>query len=351
VKVLYVLRYYPTLTETFVYREMSALLERGVEVEAVAIGSREDGSLQDELPDVRVHRPPRGAWAWGKVHLRPKDAARAVWVGELARRIGVDRLHAHFAGEAAEWARVAASVAGVPYSVTVHAVDLYKPRPSFSEVVAGARPLLTVAETNREEIRRRTGASAALVRCGVEPDRYRRAVVDGPGPLRVVAVGRWVPKKGFDLLVDAVEALDVPVSLRLVADAPAGVASARVKIGAAAPSEIAALLADADVFALPCRIAEDGDRDGIPVALMEAMAAGLPVITGAVNGIPELVDDAVGWLLPPGDAGALRQALLAAAAAPAERARRGAAAAARVVQRGFTVNAQVDGLLAAWGQQ
>ena len=68
-------------------------------------------------------------------------------------------------------------------------------------------------------------------------------------------------------------------------------------------------LAGAQVFALPCTVAPDGDRDGIPVSLIEAMAAGLPVITSPVAGIGELVDEEVGWLVPPGDERALRGAL------------------------------------------
>jgi glycosyltransferase involved in cell wall biosynthesis len=114
------------------------------------------------------------------------------------------------------------------------------------------------------------------------------------------------------------------------------------------PSRIAQVLGEADLFALPCRVAEDGDRDGIPLAIMEAMAAGLPVLTTGVSGIPELVDAAVGWVVPPDDHLALVAALRDAAAQPEERRRRGARGRRRLVERGFTVRAQVDGLLRAW---
>jgi glycosyltransferase involved in cell wall biosynthesis len=103
------------------------------------------------------------------------------------------------------------------------------------------------------------------------------------------------------------------------------------------------------VLVLPCQRAPDGDLDGVPVALMEALAAGRPVITTPVSGIPELVDEEVGWLVPPGSAPALAEALCAAAD-PAERLRRGAAGPARLHERSFTISAQVSSVLASWGE-
>jgi colanic acid/amylovoran biosynthesis glycosyltransferase len=95
-------------------------------------------------------------------------------------------------------------------------------------------------------------------------------------------------------------------------------------------------------------VAEDGDQDGIPVALLEAMSVGLPVITTAVAGIPEVVDDQVGWLIPADQPEALDEALRAARD-PVERQRRGHAARERLKVQRRTVERQVDDLLAAWG--
>ncbi|MEQ1571803.1 MAG: glycosyltransferase family 4 protein, partial [Myxococcota bacterium] len=250
-------------------------------------------------------------------------------------------VHAHFVGEAAEFARVVASVAGVPWSVTAHAVDLFVPRPTVPELLRAARPAITVCEHHRAYVARTYGVEVAVVRCGV-PLEVPRADPGAPG-LRVVCVARDVPKKGLDALVDAVRA--VPgATLRLVSDATR-LAGPGVAVGPLRPSEVPAALAAATLFALPCRIAPNGDRDGIPVALLEAMAAGLPVMSTRVSGVPEVVDDAVGWLIPPDDPQAL-VAALTAALDPSERARRGEAARARV--SGWSIDAQVDGLLAAW---
>ena len=120
-------------------------------------------------------------------------------------------------------------------------------------------------------------------------------------------------------------------------------------MGFRSPSAIPALLAEADLFALPCRVSSDGDRDGVPVALLEAMAAGVPVLTTSVSGIGEVVDDTVGWLVEPDDADAVRRAIAEAHQHPEERWRRGRAGRRRILSRGYTVGAQVDGLLECWG--
>lgn len=77
--------------------------------------------------------------------------------------------------------------------------------------------------------------------------------------------------------------------------------------------------------------------DGLPVVLVEAMAAGVPVVTTPISGIPELVDDEVGWVVPPEDPAALLAAVREALANPEERGRRGAAGRRRLLERGYTV--------------
>jgi glycosyltransferase involved in cell wall biosynthesis len=173
-------------------------------------------------------------------------------------------------------------------------------------------------------LREQYGVDAELLSCGIDTARFLLADPAGGGPL--VCVARDVPKKNLDGLVGA---LPDPVHLRLVSDAHR-LGGPRVLVGAVPPSAIPRVLARGSAFVLPCRVAPDGDRDGLPVALLEAMAAGLPVVTTAVAGIPEVVDETVGWLLPPDDPQALSNALREVAASPAERARRGANARRRM---------------------
>jgi len=336
VRLCYLLRYAPTQTETFVYREAAELLRRGHLVRAVSWEPREAG---DELPDWQLKHPPgrlgtarythrlMGPGArWLSQHQRPKRVLQALW---FAHQLQDEGVHAHFAGEASEWARLAWLEVGAPYVVTVHAVDLFKPRPSLEEVLNDAQAVLTVTQHNADVIARQYGVEARVVRCGVGDVAAGDATQPG-----VVCVARDVPKKGLDLLREACGRLGVTPTL-VGAD------------GARPSSEVRRALSAHGVFALPCRVAPDGDRDGLPVALMEAMAAGLPVVTTDLPGLAELVDEDVGWRVPSEDVNALEFALREALADPAERVRRGAAGRARI-QQGWTVAHQADGVEAAW---
>ena len=152
----------------------------------------------------------------------------------------------------------------------------------------------------------------------------------------MLAIGRLVEKKGFDVLVDALAQLP-DVRLRIVGDGPlraqlrgaAARCDGRVELlGSRAPAEVRAELERADVLAMPCVVARDGDRDSMPVVVKEAMAMGLLVVASDEVGLPECVLAPWGFLAPPGDADALAGALRAALALePRQRAaRRGAGA-------------------------
>lgn len=363
-RVLYLLRYYPTLTETFVYQEIRELRERGWQVEVGTLEGRADGGHARGVEGVVSRRPPGwpgllrdllpllfrpAAWsvfAWFLSDRRIGGALRALWLARLVGRH--PRVHVHFAGEAGEWALAGHRLFGVPYTLTVHAVDLFKPRPRLREILHGAEEVLAVSEYNRGLLRERYGVDARVVRCGV-PMTLPLHASPATQPCVVLAVGRYVPKKGFDALVEAVERVDRRVRLLLVSDAPESLASERVRVLGLRPAEeVAFLLSSASLLALPARVAPDGDADGIPVVLMEALAAGIPVLTTAVSGIPELVDEQVGWLVPPDDPDALLAALEEAVDRPDERALRGSRGPARLRERGFTLDDQVRGVCLGW---
>ena len=345
-RVGYVLRYYPALSETFVAREIEGMMARGVQVDVAALGARASAA-EAWAPAAPVWSAPRGwrrswptrasdvlLWRW----QRWKDVGRASWLRRLAARRRWDRVHVHFAGEALELA-VAAQL-GLPLSVTVHASDLFVPRPSLATTLRAAA-VVTVCDHHRRWLMDRYGVPATVVRCGVPTD-VPQAAPGGPG-FRVITVARDVPKKDLDGLVAS---LPPGVELRLVADAPR-LRRPGVHVGPLPPAEVRAALASAQLFVLPCRVAPNGDRDGVPVALMEAMAAGLPVVSTDVSGVPELVDASVGWVVPAGDRPALRRAIEVARDDPDERVARGLAGRARV-REGWTIDQQVDGLLAVW---
>ena len=365
-RVLYVLRYFPTLSETFVYREIAELMARGVKVEIRALGERADGVIQDQLPDVPTHRPVHGIRGslrrafrrtrgvrplgpWARCRLDRKSCARIELFSARLHRRNFDRVHAHFAGEAAEWASALAEQWNVPFSVTVHANDLFRPRISFSDLLERAEPVICISSRHQDLIWRSFGVRAQLVRCGVPDAFYTTRPQRNRDDFHVISVGRWVEKKGLDTVLEAVSMLPESVHLTLASNVPERFVGNRVTAGFRAPSELPELMARADVFALPCRLAADGDRDGIPVALLEAMASGLPVITTGVSGISEVVDEEVGWLVPPENPLALRYALEQAMQEPRVRWDKGDAARARMQKRRYTVEAQVTGLLSCWG--
>ena len=152
-RALYPVRYFPTLTETFIRDEVEGMAQAGCAVTVASLGRRADGALADPLPGVPVVEVPRRPLL-GRVQpstaaqrqlarwQRPKDAQRLPWLRRLASDFDV--LAVHFAGEAAEFAWAIRQDGGPPYVVTVHAVDLFKPRPSIARVLADAGAVLTV---------------------------------------------------------------------------------------------------------------------------------------------------------------------------------------------------------------
>ena len=279
-------------------------------------------------------RPTR--WSWPrKVYVKELLQAAALADRVLAAA-DVRHLHAQFAHGATTVTWLAAPMVGVPFSFTAHAKDMYatelNPAGLLRRKLAAARFAVTCTEANRQHLQRlgtRTpvyrfyhGLNAAFTELVAMPVERPAAA----GSLRLLGVGRLVGKKGFDVFVDACRALvdqGVPLSARIVGED--GEESTRVlrrvgqlglhdRVRIVGPMDPASLLGEyrrATVFCLPCRVAENGDRDGIPNVLLEAMACGLPVVTTPVSGIPELVSDGVnGLLIPPDDPSATANAIL-----------------------------------------
>jgi colanic acid/amylovoran biosynthesis glycosyltransferase len=353
-RVLYLLRYFPTLTETFVYREIAEILRQdpSVRITIAALGSRADGALQDELPPAEVLQVPRrplvgrlsrptAGQGWLAEQQRDKDAARLPWLARHAASF--DRVHVHFAGEAAEFAHALHRDLGLPYTVTVHATDLFRPRPSLHTVLSAAQTVLTVADFHVAALAEQ-GINARRVRCGPDLSVWRPLPLPDGG-LHAISVGRNVPKKGLDTLLAAWPG--VTGRLTLISDITGPVPDGVTVTGPLPPSAVRAAMARANLLVLPCRQAPDGDLDGVPVAMMEAMASGRPVVTTPVSGIPELIDEAVGWLVPPDDPTALRACL--SQSTHTERLRRGAAGPERLRERGFTLEDQARSVRTAWG--
>jgi len=291
-----------------------------------------------------------------------KEFLQAVALADrLRRRPDVRHLHAHYGHGAATITWLASLITGLPFSFTGHAKDIYQeglnPGGLLARKLAAARFAVTCTDANRQVLQRiANGTPVHCVYHGVNADftdlltKANQRVSDGA--LRILGVGRLVPKKGFDVLVEACGLLHrrgIEFTATIVgSDGEHGPALRRqitalgldhvLRLpGPLAPADLYDAYGAATVFCLPCRVLADGDRDGIPNVLMEAMACGLPVVSTAISGIPELVADGVnGLLVPCNDAEALAAALL--------RLHRDPALAARLAREGQAmVRARFDG--------
>jgi len=234
----------------------------------------------------------------------------------------VRRLHAHFAHGTTTVTWLASTITGLPFSFTGHAKDIWtrdlNPAGLLRRKMDAASFVVTCTEANRAHLTS-FGSSTPVhvVYHGLNAD-YEPLVAaaaarrDEPARVRLLAVARLVRKKGLDTFVDACAVLrDRGVDFEAVIVGESGDHEQEVRarvaatglgarvtfLGPLTQTGLFAQYQQASVFALPCRILEDGDRDGIPNVLMEAMACGLPVVTTGVSGITELVRDGVNGLI------------------------------------------------------
>lgn len=352
-KVGYVLKRYPRFSETFIVNEILAHEAAGQPLEIFALRPMEESHFQDRLGQVRtgVTRLPDkqrtseafwrlmgrareqlpGAWAiLGELRDESeRDVAQAILLAIECRARGVGHLHAHFGTVATTVARLSARLAGIGYSFTAHAKDIfcdYDENLNLAAKLRDARHVVTVSDFNLGYLRDRFGADAGRVTRlynGLDLDQFTfRPPPAGPGD--ILAVGRLIEKKGFNILIEAVRLLRAsgrPVRCRIVgggeewAHLAAQIRSDGLEdvvdlLGPRPQSDVIAMMRDAAVLACPCITGRDGNRDGLPTVLLEAMALGTPVIATDVTGIPELVRDGeTGLCVPEGDPEALAEGL------------------------------------------
>lgn len=399
-RVVYFVSLFPCWSETFIAREIAGLVAQGVAVHIVSLKPPSEALVQSDaraLLDCVVY-PPRGfsgmAAALGALLRRPLRSLREVaeisgglgrhprallkslvaWWRMLAtlrdvRALRPTHLHAHWATYPSTAAMYAAARLGLGFSFTSHAHDIYVEDHLIGAKLARAAFSVTISEYNRDTLARRYGEAAVrrlhVIHCGVPTGDYVFAP-DGREPGLVLAVGRLDPIKGFEHLVDACAELvrrGVDFRCRIIGDGPlraslqrrierAGL-QARIELtGALQQERVREMLHTAAVFVLPSVVTPSGDRDGIPVALMEAMACGLPVVSTRVSGIPELVEHELdGLLAPPADALALAGCIERQLADPAPVARDRVLHARRRVEQGFDIAVETRRLRQVLGGQ
>lgn len=354
----YVLRKFPVLSETFILNEMLELEAQGVRLEIFTLRPTNDPRFHEDLsrlqarityvpgPDdltrlVRHHgrlsRQQRQEYlrtlGFAASRFRPALLWRFLQAGFIAneaKRLRVTHLHAQFANHPTTVAMLAARMAGIPFSFTAHAMDIFKAqvdRQVLARKIEAARFVATVSEFNQrylEEIAGPAGAKVRLVPNGINLARFAPNGTPPATPFRLLCVARLVEKKGHGVLLEACRLLKergVEFQCDLVgkgglrpqleAQIRRDGLQDRVRLlGPAIQGEVLAHYHRAHLYVLPCLVAADGNRDGLPVSLVEALACGLPVVSTPVTGIPEVVRDGEnGLMVPSNDPVALADAI------------------------------------------
>lgn len=403
-----VLKGYPRLSETFIAQEILALQERGLGQHIVSLRHPTDRKRHplheaitapvSYLPEY-LHQEPLRVWrAWRTVRRWPRYAvAQRTWRADLNRdrtrnRIrrwgqaivlaaelpaGIQHLHAHFLHTPASVTRYAAILCGLPWSVSAHAKDIWTTADwEKQEKLADCAWAVTCTGFGAQHLSGMAKAAGApddrveLLYHGLDLGRFpppppSRAPRDGSNPaepVRILSVGRAVPKKGYDDLLVALASLPPALHWRFTHIGGGKLAKAlqreaerlglgdRVEWrGSQAQDAVVQACREADLFVLASKIAADGDRDGLPNVLMEAQTQALPCLSTNVAGIPELIADGVnGVLVPPGDPAALSEALADLIRNPALRSQLGLAGAQNLRQC-FSFDNGIDRLARRFG--
>lgn len=402
-RVAFVLKGYPRLSETFIAQEIAALEKRGLDIQIFSLRHPTDRRTHPVHAEIRadvkylpeyLHQEPQRVFhAWNRVrHWNTYRGVFRQWLRDLrrdpsasrSRRFGqalvlacelppdVTHLHAHFLHTPASVVRYAAALRGIEWTGSAHAKDIWTtPEWELREKLESCKWLVTCTETNRNYL-----ASLApdgrveLVYHGLDFERFAGLGLDRPmrngdsasDPVVILSVGRLVEKKGTDVLLDALAALPATIHWKLVhvGGGPLdgvlrrraqrlGLSDRVVWRGAMTQTELMEEYRGADIFSLASRVANDGDRDGLPNVLMEAQSQGLPCVATRVSAIPELIEHEVtGLLVEPESPRALSDALQVLIRNPARRYALGNAGRACVTEK-FGMDSNIERLAEKFG--
>ncbi len=362
-KIAYLAPEIPALSATFVYNEILRLENSGYQVVPLSVHLPHSPAEGDALGDLGsrteyLYRTPKSKVLRDNLYLLARRPVRylrvlASAVGDACRmglfnRVGVGllyrflvaagvarilldenctHLHVHFAHIPTDIAMYAAGMSAIPFSFTAHANDIFERGWLLDQKVRRAKFAVTISEYNREFLIQKAGSGHKIhvVHCGVDPGAFAAGHARPPHPIpKIGTLGRMVEKKGIDDLIRACQILkdqnrafhleiagDGPMQSELQALVSDGDLAEQVHFkGPLAHEQVPEWLQGLDMFVLACKKDRYGDMDGIPVVLMEAMLAGVPVISCWISGIPELIEDGQsGLLAEPEDPAELARAI------------------------------------------
>jgi len=369
-KLLYITSSLPALTLTFVYREIYGLHDRGIDIETVSMNRPARDEVSEEAKGLldsthyldKVSFPVKLLATFRLLFTRPRrvleclgiffsarpmkgvgDYLRlgyhlleACYLHELFKSQNIDHIHSHFINGPSSLAMFLSVLMRKPFSFTMHASLIWLDPLAFRNKLDRCAFCVSISEYNKAYVVSTYGEQLLekikIVHCGIHPQRMRDKLdTAGRGGNRVsiLGVGQLTERKGFHILIRACAALKqrgLTFQCSIVGEghqrqelealiASLDVADCVRLTGARPQEELPGFLASADIFVLPCVVARDGWRDGIPVALMEAMYWRIPVISTEILGLPELIDSGKnGLLVKPEDVDGLADAIAGLAA-------------------------------------
>jgi glycosyltransferase involved in cell wall biosynthesis len=382
-RLAYFINCFPNYIEAMIYREVTALRARGYDVVTFSIRRPADAEVPEEARALAVTtryilpvRPWRLAAAHvrallaspgrythalvtvvGGTHERFRDRwrslchfAEAVVIAPEVKRLGIEHMHAHWAVGAATCAMVVSRLLDVPFTFTAHAYDIWLDRLLLPEKLRAADTIVTCTDYNRRHLIDAYGTPAEKVRVvyhGLDLERFQRRARPANTTPMILSVGRLVEQKGYeDLLYVCADLVrrGQAFTCEIIGDGPLrgrlerlidelGLQSVVRLPGRLVGDGVLDCYTRADVFALFCVEASDGDRDGIPNTMIEAMAMELPVVSTRYSGVPELViEGTTGVLADCGDRRTLADALARLLGRPELRAAMGSAGRQRVMR-------------------
>lgn len=355
---------FPTVTETFILREMIEMERQSRRVRLVPMIHDDPPVLHEaakpwlgralytsylSLPILRANlrtllqRPLRYLWLLlrliaGTLH-KPGTLIRtlavfpkSVFLAQELQKEGIPHIHAHYATHPSTMALIIAALSDITFSFTVHAHDIQVDRSLLRWKLRETKFVRSISDFNKRFLEElyplETRGKIVVIHVGIEPELYednaRKLSAIAPGPPRILCVAAHRPYKGIPVLIEACRILrnqGITFRCDVVGHGPMrkelermirerGVGDVIRLAGARPQEEVARMMAEATLFVLPSIVASDGQMEGIPVALMEAMASARAVVSTTLSGIPELVEHGVsGLLVPPEDAGALALAM------------------------------------------
>ncbi len=361
-KIAYLMSRFPHLPETFILREMQALEARGWKISLYPLLIQDDVVVHEDAKAwvPRAHSSPVFAFRsliinlqWFARHpgvmlkilfhtIRENLSSlkfllralvvfpKAIVMAEQMQAEDVEHIHAHYASHPALAAWIIHKLTGISYSVTVHAHDIFVEKVMLATKLGDASFIVAISAFNRRYLKEKISPAleekTVIVHCGISPEHYQppksgRLALETS--LEIITTGSLEEYKGQKYLIEACEILkarEVPFRCRIIGGgelhddlarriSKAGLESQVQLLGSQTQTEVRSLLATANCYVQPSIITSSGKMEGIPVAIMEAMASDLPVVATQLSGIPEIVQPGkTGYLVPPEDPAQLADA-------------------------------------------